>query len=313
MSSSGRSRGRRKQPEEEAINHERWLVSYSDMVTVLMALFIVLYAISQVDQVKYESLRTSLAAGFGVAETSVLPEGGGPMSDTGSQARFPTVENIVPNLTDGLIKDNAAGDVAPLEADAAQSVAAAQAAQTAAEGASEEDLRAAEKEYDNLVGIRERIREALDKKDLGDAIQFRIGKEGLVIGMITNDVFFATASNELSGISASVIDTITPYIAQLPNEVSIEGHADVVPTGSTYKTNWELSAARATTVLRRMIEVGDVAPERVAAVGFGDARPLVKGKDRTSLAANRRVDLVVLSTQPERVRALLPVVDDRRK
>lgn len=313
MSSKGRSRGRRRQPEEEAVNHERWLVSYADMVTVIMALFIVLYAISQVDQVKYESLRASLAAGFGVAQTSVLPEGGGPMSDTSSQARFPTVENIVPNLTDGLITNNAAGDLEPIETDSAQSIAAAQAAQAAAELGSEADLRAAEQEYDNLVGIRERIREALDDKDLGDAIEFRISKEGLVIGMITNDVFFATASNELTTVSASVIDTITPFIARLPNHVSIEGHADVVPTGSAYKTNWELSSARATTVLRRMIEVGDVAPDRVAAVGFGDARPLVKGKDRASLAANRRVDLVVLSTQPERVRALLPVVDDRRK
>lgn len=310
MSSGGRSRGRRKQPEEEPINHERWLVSYSDMVTVLMALFIVLYAISQVDQVKYESLRASLSAGFGVAETSVLPEGGGPMADSGTQARFPTVEDIVPNLTDGLISENAAGDLDPISTESAQSIAAAQAA---AEGASQEDLQAAEKEYDNLTEIRDRIRGALDRKDLGDSVDFRINKEGLVIGMITNDVFFATASNELTAVSTSVIDTITPFLAKLPNEVSVEGHADVVPTGSTFKTNWELSSARATTVLRRMIDVGDVAPGRVAAVGFGDARPLVKGKDAASLAANRRVDLVVLSSQPERVRALLPVIDDRRK
>lgn len=306
-------RPRRRGMEEEAPeNHERWLVSYADMVTVIMALFIVLYAISQVDQDKYESLRSSLADGFGVAQASILPDGGGPMTDVGSAVRFPTIDSVVPNLTDGLVPENASGDLSPLLLQEQTEEYEAM-LESALGAASEVDMQAAVEEYDHLAGIRSEINSALASKDLDGSVDFRVTQEGLMIGMVTNDMFFATASNDLTALSRAVIDTITPRLTKLPNQITVEGHADVIPNGSMYKTNWELSSARATTVLRRMVEDGDLQPARVAAVGFGDARPLVEGKSKKALAANRRVDLVVLSGQPERVRALLPIVEESRK
>lgn len=305
--SAGRPRRRGIEPEEPE-NHERWLVSYADMVTVIMALFIVLYAISQVDQDKFEELRSSLASGFGTSETSVLPAGAGLMQEIGSAASFTSIEGVVPNLSDGLISESSAAASAGMEAGEYEEML-----ESALNAASEADLVAAEQEYDHLADIRAEINSALTAKDLAGSVKFRVTKEGLMIGMVTNDMFFATASNELTAASRVVIDTITPHLTRLPNQISVEGHADIIPNGSIYKTNWELSSSRATTVLRRMVEDGGLEPRRVAAVGFGDARPLVEGKSKKALAANRRVDLVVMSAQPERVRALLPIVEESRK
>jgi chemotaxis protein MotB len=88
----------------------------------------------------------------------------------------------------------------------------------------------------------------------------------------------------------------------------VEGHADFRQPGAPYPTNWELSAGRATSVLRHLVEVDTFPQERIAAVSFGSARPLptATGSTDQDLAANRRVDVVVLSNQPDKVRALIP-------
>jgi len=96
-------------------------------------------------------------------------------------------------------------------------------------------------------------------------------------------------------------------LVSLPEEISVEGHANILPVSGRYATNWELSADRATQVLRRMVEAGGLPGNRVAAVGFGDARPLDEpGED--PLEVNRRVDVVVISGLPEQVRMLLPLI-----
>ena len=104
-----------------------------------------------------------------------------------------------------------------------------------------------------------------------------------------------------------VLDVTGPVLANLTDQISVEGHANVLPT-KRYPTNWELSSDRATQVLRRLAEQGHVEPTRIAAVGFGDARPLVDTGGLDALDANRRVDLVVLSGVPDEVRVLLPSI-----
>ena len=82
----------------------------------------------------------------------------------------------------------------------------------------------------------------------------------------------------------------------------------MLPVSGKYPTNWELSADRATQVLRHFVEVNGVAGSRIEATGYGDARPVAEGTDEESLAMNRRVDVVVLSSAPEQVRALVPAI-----
>ena len=291
------SRRRKRVEEEEHENHERWAVSYSDMMTVLMALFLVMYAISSVDQVKYEELAHSLASGFGAGDSVVLVDKAGIMDKTGDSMEIKPLDEIAPSLSAGVVNGTYTGT-----------------GSTDAEGEfSAEDYAEAEAEYDQLEEIRDHIEENLARVKLSDAVTFRITERGLVVGMITTDVFFDTASNELTATSRKVIDAVGKPLRKIDNEIAIEGHADIVPTGSTAKTNWELSSARATTVLRRMVEKSGLEPARMSAVGFGDARPLVDKTDTKSLAANRRADVVVLSDKPERIRELLTVVDENRK
>lgn len=283
----GHSRRKDAHEEEEPENHERWAVSYADMMTVLVGLFIILYSISQVDQTKFEELRQSLAVGFGNNAPSTLE--GAPGALTGVEAT-----NISPDL-------------------ATEVGVATQPVVTPEEGPTEEELnfQAAAVEYDRLQAVANQVDAALQTQSLGDRVRFRVTERGLIIGMVADDVFFTAASAQLSDTAARVIDTITPVLVGLPDEVSVEGHANILPVSGRYATNWELSADRATQVLRRMVEVGGLPGGRVSAVGYGDARPLDDpGMD--PLEVNRRVDAVVLSSLPEAIRMLLPVLAAQR-
>ncbi|WP_199422582.1 flagellar motor protein MotB [Actinotalea solisilvae] len=279
--SGGHGRKSRTAHEEEHENHERWAVSYADMMTVLVGLFIVLYAVSQVDQVKFEQLRQSLAVGFGHAAPVALEGSNGAL--TGVEAF-----QITPDLRSeaGIEAEQIQGPSKELTED-------------------EQRAAAASVEYQRLDAVAQQIAAALAPEGLADRVRFRITERGLVVGMVADDVFFSAASAELTATAQRIIDTTAPVLAGLPDELSVEGHTNAIPVSGRYPTNWELSSDRATQVLRRLVEVGGIAPHRIAAVGFGEARPIDDpGVD--PIEANRRVDLVVLSSVPEDVRALLP-------
>lgn len=281
------SKRRRRHVEEEHENSERWLISYSDMITVLMALFIVLFAISQVDQDKYIALRQSLAAGFGSgAQTTAVLDG-------------------TDGTMDGLTPDDGASSTASL-VDADQGLG--QQGSDPSSVANDPNVAAAQVELAHLDGIKEAMAQALAEQGLDEQVTFRMSDRGLVVGLVANDVFFAAESAVLTPTADQVINALAPTLASISEEISVEGHANNVPTSVRYPTNWELSVDRAAKVLRHLVEVNHLPGTRVSAVGFGDARPLEPGSDEASLAANRRVDVVILSSAPEQVRALLPVL-----
>ena len=297
------ARRRRPVEEEEHVNHERWLVSYSDMITVLMGLFIVLFAISQVNQTKFTALRNSLANGFGdgSVRTAVLDSNPGVLDGMSAAADASSVG------TAGLVTaDKGLGQQA--SAPQAQGAPAA----TPAPAADPKLLLAARAEAAHLEQIRDAIRSELGAVGLSTAVDFTITQRGLVIGLVAEDVFFGPETAQLTPKAQQVIDTLSPTLRGLSEQVSIEGHANTLPVSGTgrYATNWELSSDRATQVLRRLVEADGMPADRIMAVGFGDARPEVPGTDNEALAANRRVDLVVLSSAPDSVRTLLPVVAD---
>lgn len=290
MSSGHGSGGHGRRPKkhvehEEHENHERWAVSYADMMTVLVGLFIVMYAVSQVDEVKYEQLRKSLAIGFGNDAPTMLVGGGGAL-DSGEAVQ------ITPDLTVELPTETMLVENKP---------------QTPAEAQTEAErlTAAAVVEYERLEGIAERIQASLDAQQLSDRVRFRITERGLVVGMVADDVFFAADAAQLTPTAERVLDAVAPVLRELQEEISVEGHANVVPTAA-YPTNWELSSDRATQVLRRLVETGGLPSTRTAAVGYGDARPLDPSNTPEAMEANRRVDLVVLSPAPDEVRRLLP-------
>ncbi|MDM7830554.1 OmpA/MotB family protein [Cellulomonas edaphi] len=293
--SGGRGRGRRSGGhEEEHVNHERWLISYSDMITVLMALFIVLFAISQVDQEKYIALRESLSAGFQdqTGTDSVLDGSDGALTGETVSVDAPKAD------TTGIV-----------DADAnLGSQAENPTTNPPKQGVDPDVLAAAKKEAAHLEKLRDTIAAQLSKRHLQDAVRFRIDERGLVLGLVADDVFFAPASAELTTVARRVLNTAAPALRHIDEQISVEGHANTLPVSGRYATNWELSSDRATQVLRHLVEKDRVPGKQIMAVGYGDKRPFMAGRSAAALEANRRVDLVVLSDAPESVRALLPAV-----
>lgn len=258
-------RGRRRGVEEEHEEHvdERWMASYMDMVTVLMCMFIVLFAMSTVDQAKFFQLKNSLATGFGAVDVGKI--------------------------------DTAKGVVVP-----------AKLANKEAEGFTNLDL--AKAEVKDLISVREAMRQALAKQGLDHLVEFTIDQRGLTVGLVGSETFFEGNRADLSSQAVRVLDAMAPVLTASTREASVEGHADRHGRTVTFPTDWELSSGRATQVLRRLVEHGRVPQGRISAVGFGSARPTTTGSTAADMAKNRRVDVVVLSNQPDSVRALIPTV-----
>jgi chemotaxis protein MotB len=285
----GRRRKKRHE-EEEHENHERWLVSYADMVTLLMCLFIVLFAISQVDKAKFAQLAQGLSSSFG-APISALP---GQQPEASVLDALPAPVDIAAGIATGQ-------QVAQDDIDAA----AAQAALQRAERVAAE----AQAAYDDLAAVRARIQAALEAAGYGGAARYEIDQRGLVVHIVADQVLFDAERAELRPEGAVVLDAIAPTLRDLPNQLAIEGHANHLPVtaGGPWPSNWELSAYRATTVVRYLSQA--IPPARMSANGYSSTRPLVPESDPNAITVNRRVDIVVMSTASAEANALLPGLD----
>jgi chemotaxis protein MotB len=292
--SHGGHGGRRakKHEEEEHENHERWLVSYADMMTLLMALFVVLWALSQVDMNKFTAFSQGLQEGFG-APVTIINDGGA--IDAPAESPLKPVQVAEEAAVDGTKQTDA-------EKAAAEAAAAQQAQQTAAE---------AKAAYEQLSRVRDALQAGLAAAGESGAAQFVIDERGLVIHVVSDPVLFAPESSALQAQGATVLDALAPTLAALPNQLRIEGHANSIPVtrGGPWPSNWELSAVRATTVLRHLAEQDGVSEDRLSAAGYGSTRPLVPDSDPDYVTVNRRVDVVVLSNASAAANELLPSLE----
>lgn len=253
---------RRRSSGETPHNDERWMASYMDMVTVLMCMFIVLFAMSSVDANKFEKLRDSLATGFGSDPTQFV--------------------------------DAAEGVVVPEELRGEDQEITA--------------LDLARRELDELVEVRHRIDAGLHEIGLEASVDYELDERGLTVRLVGAETYFEGNSVALSEKAVAVLGVVGGVLSGIPNEVSVEGNADPRGSPGPFETDWELSSGRATQVVRYFVERSGVAPQRAAAIGYGSARPQQSDAGEAAMALNRRVDVVVVSEQPEAVRALLPAL-----
>jgi chemotaxis protein MotB len=163
-------------------------------------------------------------------------------------------------------------------------------------------------EVDDLEALKQAVSAGLDASGQQASVSFTLDTRGLTIRLVGSESYFASNRAELSDAAHKVLGAIAAPLAASGREVSVEGHADVRNSAPPYPSNWELSSARATQVLRDLVERGGIAQDRIQAVGFGSSRPLAPGTSPEDLASNRRVDIVVLTTQSEEVSALIPDV-----
>jgi chemotaxis protein MotB len=260
MSQRRKSGRKRRGKPEESHPDERWMASYMDMVTVLMCMFIVLFAMSTVDQEKYQKLRDSLATGFGQVAVGKL--------------------------------DTAEGIVVPPE----------DAGKTGTLTKTPLDLAMAE--ADNLSALKEAMSLRLGNEGLTENVQFQIDQRGLSVKLVGSQSFFQPDSPRLSPRATQVLGAIAPVLTSSGLDISVEGHTADAITG--YPSVWELSAERAVGVVRHLVEHQGVAGKKIGAIGYGSSRSVNDNSTEPLRELNRRVDIVVLSNQPEQVRALIP-------
>jgi chemotaxis protein MotB len=263
--------------EDEHENSERWLLTYADMITLLMVLFIVLFAIGQIDSKKFEKLHDGLAQSFG--ESSVLDGGAGLLDGSSVQAAAPD--------------DSRAGKQALQRQQQAM-----MASGKAADAAAQKQAEAARQEARAMAKLKADITAALAKHGLTGAVQFQeVDHRELVVNIVTDRVLFDLGQATLRPQGRKVLDAIAPVLRELPNSMVVEGHTDSQPiSDSRFASNWELSTERATTVLRHLL-VDGIDASKVAAAGYADQRPLKAGDSVASRARNRRVAIVILSVK----------------
>jgi len=265
---------------EEHENHERWMVTYADMLTLLLVLFIVLYAISQVNTSKFSELKSSLASAFKNGQPSVLSGGSGIVSGAGESDG----QRANPNLPVFSIPQ-------PKSSTA------------------EKDRQDAQREVDEFKEIEAAIKSSLHKHGLDNNAEFKIDERGLVVTVVTNELVFAGNSAVLEAEGATILNAVLPPLRRITNQIQVDGHTNQQNVSTApYPSGWELSSARASSVVRFLVAHGPIAASRLSAAGYSDQRPLLPASDPRSITRNRRVDIVVLSKLPAGVRSQLPVL-----
>ncbi len=277
------SRPPKRKPEEheEGPSSERWLLTYSDMITLLMVLFIVLFALGQTDIRKFNAFKDSFHP---IGQTQDVTPPGGPGVLSQPSAIAISEENPFAKL-------NSSASSQSGSAPSGQKSSGQQSAGQSEAGQS----TVAEEEA--LAGAAAEMEAALDKMGLGKQVSFNFDQRGLIVSILTDKVLFPLDSAQLQPEGVEIINALAPVLALLPNQVDVEGDTDNQPIhGGPYADNWALSAARAVAVVEDLIRDHGINPDRLQATGNSDTRPVVPNNTPQHQAENRRVQIVVFST-----------------
>jgi chemotaxis protein MotB len=250
---SGRRRG-----EEEAHNDERWLLTYADMITLLMALFMVLFSISSVNISKFKDLQRSLQDAF---SGRVLP-GGRSIKEAGGSDQVETAGQSLPNPA----LQQRQGGLAS----------------------------AAAREQDDFQKLKAQIDAYARAHGLSTKISTRVDRRGLHVRVLTDRLFFDSGSADIQPDGLTVVSKLSQlFAAERAHPVQVEGHTDPQPIHSDrFPTNWELSAARASSVVRTMVGDG-VTAARLSAVGRAYLDPIAANDSVAGRARHRRVEFLL--------------------
>jgi chemotaxis protein MotB len=249
----------RKHKHPEHVNHERWLISYADFITLLFATFVALYALSKSDAAKASVAAESMRISFGTQDGKMIPqEAFNPQAVPANHPKpIPGVSDIPPKPK----------------------------------------KEAGKQEFEE---IKHDVEEYLMTKGMLNKVSVDVQERGLVVSL-KEAGFFQSGRAEVNEESYQVLEEIAKKVSEYRNAVRIEGHTDNVPINSrTYPTNWELSSTRATNMARVLIDKFGVPPGKVSATGYGEHRPTADNDTPGGRSRNRRVDLVILSSDAEK-------------
>jgi chemotaxis protein MotB len=262
------------------------------MMTLLMVLFIVMFAISQVDSKKFMALKTGLAAGFG-APLAML-NGADALLDAGGAVApdAPNIAGVAGNKSTSS-KDQVAKSAQVCSAPDPANAINPQKVSELATAMSQASVKG---EVENLKKAEAQLQKALQVAGLAKGATFRFDERGLIVSIATDKVLFDSGSATLLPQGRRILDVISPTLLKLPNRLSVDGHTNSIPISTAqFPSNWELSTDRATGVLRYLAAARHLPFSRMSATGFADTHPLLPASDPRSVVLNRRVEIVVLA------------------
>ncbi|HAU32302.1 MAG: OmpA/MotB domain protein [Desulfotomaculum sp. 46_296] len=238
---------RARKSQESHGGSERWLVTYADLITLLLIFFIVMYSLGQLDLERFKYLSQSLSQAMGGGGMILM--NGGPSTSAGQSGSRPPM----------------------LEKD-------------------QQDLM-------TLSDIKEQLTDYMDRSGLQSKVSVSSEDRGIVISF-QEEVLFVIGSSELTQQAREIIGQVAPILRKVPNYIRVEGHTCNLPIHSTiYPSNWELSSARATTVVKELINKHSFPPQRLSASAYGEYRPRVPNDNEAHRQMNRRVDIVILRNE----------------
>ncbi len=261
----------RRRREESHANQDRWLITYADLITLLMIFFIVMYSMSQVDANKFRAIADSLSIALGGGTPAQIDLATSPMGPSLIDSGSPQQDTQVPG-PDGQPEMDSSRDEG--------------------EGNGKNDL-------ENLT--IEGIKAKLDQFSIENRIQTKlissIEERGLVVS-IQDTLLFESGSAEITPSAKKILKKISTVLAASPNYIKVEGHTDNLPIHTTkFPSNWELSVLRATNVVQILVQDGGIDSRRLSATGYGEYRPVADNNTVEGRSANRRVDLVILRSK----------------
>ncbi|MEM9746502.1 MAG: flagellar motor protein MotB [Actinomycetota bacterium] len=347
----GESRGRNRHHEEEHeehVNHEAWVIPYADVLTLLMALFLVMWALGDPNpdktNVAAESFRRELGGRGGISNFDIgFGTGGGPLAnggvsvlEGGGAAPMPNDDGD-PNSRDGGATNPVDPPGGPDDDGILAGMPTSEIGPTdprfdpldapgddEGDGQDEPDFAGGDAVIgplgpidpndgaggfvtgdgssgdaadppDPLDEIEEAVREEAIGSGLSTAVGFRREARGLVVSIVADQVLFGAGDDSVQPDGILILDVIADALRETPNAIIVEGHTDNRPISTAeFPSNWELSTARATSVVRFLSEQAGLERGRLSAAGFADTRPISEGNDPASLARNRRVEIVVI-------------------
>ncbi|MGR9106478.1 MAG: flagellar motor protein MotD [Gammaproteobacteria bacterium] len=259
------ARSRRKKLIQDNQNHDRWLVSYADFITLLFGFFVVMYSVSSLNEGKYKVLTDTLEQAFSFPNRSLDPIQIGKISRRSEAS--PVIlqqENNPPEINEKL-----------------------------------EKVRELERQQQEMSKISKQIEEMLSPYIDQELIETTRDDLWLKIEM-KSSLLFASGSAQLAPAAIPVLSKIATVFHNLPNTIHVEGHTDDRPIETpAFPSNWELSAGRAASVVSRLVQEG-VNPQRMAAIGYGEYHPVADNRLEEGREKNRRVVLVLLAQSVSR-------------
>jgi chemotaxis protein MotB len=274
---------RRRKKAQEHVNHERWIVSYADFITLLFAFFVVMYSVSSVNEGKYRVLSQTLTTAFQETGRSLEPIQVGELKQQGGEAVGSASESAL------IATENKLGPGTYQD--------------TGSQAMRQEDLvDLPAEEGQRMRFLAATIEDMLSEHVEQDLVEVSFSEDRVRVDM-KDKMLFGSGSAQLSGVAVRALRDISRVLATVPNSIMVEGNTDNRPIHTEeFPSNWELSAARAASVVH-LLSRFDIDPSRLSAIGYGEHRPVADNDSDKGRAKNRRVTLVILGLngRPDRV------------